>query len=191
MWDSVGEGNSKLWTNTERGVANLLDGIYGDFEKLWTDIPSGTRTMANEVVGIVSRLVNWLTNSINTVIDGINKVPLIDDIPRIPQPSSPPTFAQGGFPDQGQMFIAREAGPELVGNIGGRTAVANNDQIVESVSAGVYSAVREAMGGITGQGGGQSVNFNLYLDGRQITNTVEQVQKERGLSLMGGSLSFA
>ena len=49
-------------------------------------------------------------------------------------------FANGGFPEQGQMFIAREAGPELVGRIGNRTAVANNDQIVESITAGVEIA---------------------------------------------------
>ena len=55
-----------------------------------------------------------------------------------------PTFAQGGFPTQGQMFVAREAGPELVGTIGGRTAVANNDQIVEGITAGVeYANARQ------------------------------------------------
>ena len=53
-------------------------------------------------------------------------------------------YAEGGFPNQGQMFIAREAGPELVGNIGNRTAVANNDQIIEGIRQGVYSAVIEA-----------------------------------------------
>ena len=57
-----------------------------------------------------------------------------------------PGLAAGGFPSMGQMFIAREAGPELVGTIGGRNAVVNNNQIVESISAGVYKAVREAMG---------------------------------------------
>lgn len=57
-------------------------------------------------------------------------------------------YAAGGVPDQGQMFIAREAGPELVGTLGGATAVMNNDQIVSSVSAGVYKAVLAAMGGI-------------------------------------------
>ena len=51
-----------------------------------------------------------------------------------------PTFAFGGFPEHGEMFIAREQGPELVGRIGNRTAVANNDQIVEGVAAGVTSA---------------------------------------------------
>lgn len=49
-------------------------------------------------------------------------------------------FAEGGFPDAGQLFLAREAGPEMVGTIGGRTAVANNDQIVDGISKGVRDA---------------------------------------------------
>ena len=53
-------------------------------------------------------------------------------------------YAAGGFPTDGEMFIAREAGPELVGTIGNRTAVANNDQIVSAVSQGVYQAVMQA-----------------------------------------------
>jgi hypothetical protein len=62
-------------------------------------------------------------------------------------------YANGGFPTEGEMFIAREAGPELVGSIGGKTAVANNDQIVDSVSRGVYNAVVQAMG----QSGGSQI----------------------------------
>ena len=62
-------------------------------------------------------------------------------------------YATGGFPTDGEMFIAREAGPELVGTIGNRSAVVNNDQIVESVSKGVYQAVSSAMG----QSGGAQV----------------------------------
>ena len=53
------------------------------------------------------------------------------------------TYASGGFPDEGQMFIAREAGAELVGTIGRRTAVVNNEQIVESVAQGVADANAE------------------------------------------------
>lgn len=59
-------------------------------------------------------------------------------------------YAMGGFPADGEMFVAREAGPELVGTIGNRSAVVNNDQIVESVSKGVYQAVSSAMGGANG-----------------------------------------
>ena len=49
-------------------------------------------------------------------------------------------MAEGGFVDEGQLFIAREAGAEMVGAMGRRTAVANNDQIVEGISAGVSVA---------------------------------------------------
>ncbi len=59
-------------------------------------------------------------------------------------------YAMGGFPADGEIFIANEAGPELVGTIGNRSAVVNNDQIVESVSKGVYQAVSSAMGGSQG-----------------------------------------
>lgn len=52
-----------------------------------------------------------------------------------------PTYETGGFPDRGQIFIAREAGAEMVGSIGNRTAVANNDQIVLGIEQGVEGAV--------------------------------------------------
>mgnify|MGYP002795743003 CR=1 FL=1 len=77
-----------------------------------------------------------------------------------------PGLADGGFPSMGQMFIAREAGPELVGTIGSRSAVVNNDQIVESVSAGVYRAVKAAMG----QNGGGVIQ--LILDGTKVAEVV-------------------
>lgn len=60
-------------------------------------------------------------------------------------------YASGGTADEtGQLFVAREAGPELVGNLGGHTAVMNNDQIVASVSDGVARAVASVMTGISG-----------------------------------------
>ena len=68
------------------------------------------------------------------------------------------TAAVGGSFNQGQMFIAREAGPELVGTIGGNTAVMNNDQIVASVAAGVAQAVASVMGS-------NSNEVNVYLQG--------------------------
>lgn len=53
-------------------------------------------------------------------------------------------YATGGFPESGQLFLARENGtPELVGSMGGRTAVANNDQIVAGIANGVAQANSE------------------------------------------------
>ena len=99
---------------------------------------------------------------------------------KISYPKNFYTYANGGFPDMGEMFIAREAGPEMVGKIGNKTTVANNQQIVEAVSEGVYAAVIAAMR--QSENGGQA--FNIYLDGRQIAASVEKRQRERGATIM-------
>ena len=92
----------------------------------------------------------------------------------------------GGFVPTGQMFVAREAGPELVGSIGGRTAVANNDQIVDAVSIGVYQAVSAAMGG---NGGGEPARINVYLDGEKIYENQQKIARNRGYDLGMGAFS--
>lgn len=66
-----------------------------------------------------------------------------------------PGYATGGFPSTGQLFLANEAGPEMVGTIGGRTAVANNDQIVAGIAKGVYDAMVAA----SGNGGNTVIQF--------------------------------
>lgn len=78
-------------------------------------------------------------------------------------------YADGGFPNKGQMFIANEAGPELVGNIGGSSAVVNNSQIVESVSKGVASAVASVLG--TQRQASPQATY-LYLNGREFAQAV-------------------
>ena len=61
-------------------------------------------------------------------------------------------YASGGFPTVGQLFVAREAGPELVGTMGGRNAVANNGQII----AGIQAGVTNAMSTVLSQSGGSA-----------------------------------
>lgn len=53
-------------------------------------------------------------------------------------------YASGGFPESGEMFVAGEAGPEMVGRMGKRNAVANNNQIVDGIKAGVFEAMMDA-----------------------------------------------
>lgn len=72
-------------------------------------------------------------------------------------------YKHGGFPDEGELFIARESGPELVGQMGRRNAVANNDQIVEGISEGVAEA-------------NQSVVNAIYQMARDVINAIESNQ---------------
>ena len=113
--------------------------------------------IAAKALYLVVKLSGHSTNGVTSADFGININVNPPDIKRA---------ASGGFPSMGQMFIAREAGPELVGTIGSRSAVVNNDQIVESVSAGVYRAVKAAMG----QNGGGVIQ--LILDGTKVAEVV-------------------
>ena len=122
------------------GVKNKVGDKAQTIKDWWSDrkkeITDKTATLSlsvkDKVTSIVKNVCTKIVETLNKFITAINKLPGID-VKLI----DPPKFAQGGFPTQGQMFVAREAGPELVGTIGGRTAVANNDQIVEGISAGV------------------------------------------------------
>ncbi len=135
-------------------------------------------------LAIIDGLVNIIISGINWLIDQLNKIPFVN-IGHVPLLNlsgqfAQVAFAEGGFPMQGQMFIAREAGAELVGNIGGRTAVMNNDQIVESVSRGVYEAMIRAQQSDRG-----TVVVNL--DGRKISNNQRRVSRTMGLDFgLGG-----
>ena len=56
-------------------------------------------------------------------------------------------YANGGMVNQGQLFVAGEMGPELIGTMGGQTAVANQNQIIEGIKQGVMEAMAENQGG--------------------------------------------
>ena len=103
-------------------------------------------------------------------------------------------FASGGFPDSGELFMAREGGiPEMVGRIGSSPAVANNDQIVAGIAGGVAHAnqgVVSALYAIAEQiiRTVQSKDTNVYIDGDQMTRTVTKGQA-RESRMYGRSVS--
>jgi hypothetical protein len=91
-----------------------------------------------------------------------------------------PAAAGGGRFDRGQLFVAREDGPEIVAGIGGgRTAVMNNNQIVESVSNGVYRAVIDAISTMP-QNNGDVV---LMIGERELARAARRGEKASGFVL--------
>ena len=94
--------------------------------------------------------------------------------------------AAGGVFDAGSLIWAGERGAEVVANAGGgKTGVMNIQQMQDAVYEGVYAAVMAANRASQGDGG-QSIN--VYLDGKQITASVEKRQRERGASIMGNQV---
>ena len=108
----------------------------------------------------------WATLNIKPAIPGIGAVSTTQLL------HSLGFYATGGLPEMGEMFIARESGPELVGRIGRKNAVANNDQIISGVSNGVYNAVKSAMSGINTGGGSYEIHTTVTLDGKQVGKSV-------------------
>ena len=98
-------------------------------------LTSNTLTV-NAKLGNPSELTTQIKNAMKTSVrlsvnvnngEGVGKINMV-------------AYASGGYADVGQIFLAREDGPELVGTIGAQTAVANNDQIVEGIKGGVAQA---------------------------------------------------
>lgn len=103
------------------------------------------------------------------------------------------TYATGGFPKQGQLFIANEAGPELVGNMNGRTTVAPQNDIAEGFAKAITSTLAPVMYSAFKQAAmetAQTSGGDVYLDGMKITENVighvNQVSQSRGRSPLWG-----
>lgn len=124
------------------------------WEKMWSDVNATFKNESSELNRTVTETVSRIKSAFNfdwhlpslelphisvTYSDAPWALARFFGIYSIPH-LSVDWYANGGFPDAGQLFIANEAGPEMVGSIGGKTAVANNDQIVDGITYGVREA---------------------------------------------------
>ena len=155
---------TNVWSNIQSSASAAMDGISRSVRSMANEVSSSVRTMQS-ALNNVGKTATTVTTSVKTVTTSV------------------PAYASGGFPDEGELFLAREAGPELVGAIGNRAAVANNDQIIEGIRQGVAQAMRESQGGNTG-----SMEVRVYLDGKQITAAVEKRQRQMGATIYPGGV---
>lgn len=169
IWASVSDWFNRTVIEPVKNIFNnLKDAISGAFDAAWSAVLGGVGGAMNAVIGAVEGAINTVIRIVNAFLKGFNKiiqwaasvvgtswggVSLISEVsfPRI----NVGRYAQGGFPQSGELFMARENGiTEMVGSIGNRNAVANNDQIVSGIAAGVKQAVIEAMMAAGGFGQG-------------------------------------
>lgn len=190
VWSSVSTTVSNTWTtiktNASKFMSNLLDTFKTKFEKLKqtiTDAISRIKSAFNFDWHLPSLKLPHISVSYSDAPWALARFFGIYSIPHL----SVDWYANGGFPDAGQLFIANEAGPEMVGSIGGKTAVANNDQIVEAIAQGVFRAVTEAM---NGNSGNRKQEVVIYLDGKAMARRLypynQEVAREHGGSFITG-----
>lgn len=181
-WDQIIE---KL-----KSFQKMLHDALHDGKLNWMDFAAVAIQALLAPIDAIIQLINWISAAISWIASLIsawnNAAPAISaNQSRFGIYDTGTYAADGGFFNEGQMFIAREAGPEMVGTIGGRTAVANNDQIVAAIEGGVFRAMSSAM---SSNGGSSNHTTIIDINGREFFratyNDQKAVAKERGISLI-------
>lgn len=160
------------------GGASLAQSRDPDWNSIFTPIKNAWAAISNWWNTSVQPTIDNWKNKINNIFSGAKSVSVSGGggSGRSGSFRKVSLKANGGFVSSGELFAARESGPELVGTIGGRTAVANNDQIVEAVSAGVARAVASVMGNIADR------PQKIYLDGKEITSSQNRRNRMYGIA---------
>lgn len=165
LWNGFVEKAKKAWEGVKSVFSKVATFFSDTFKKAWQGIVKVFSIAGEIFVDIKDGIVSAFKFVVNGIIKGLNKVISIpfnginsalkwikgieivgikpfDGLKTINVPQIP-LLAEGGFPATGQMFIAREAGPEMVGTIGNKSAVVNNEQIIAGISEGVADANSE------------------------------------------------
>ena len=182
-WDSIKLGASKAWESLKKGFS--FDGKF--MSGIATGISSAFRVLVNAIIRGINNVMATPFHKINGFLNNIKDISILGARPfgnlwnynpiRVPYI---PQFASGGFPDDGQLFLAREAGAEMVGSMNGKTAVVNNDQIVESVSRGVSQAVSSVLGNQNNASGDLIFQIGITEFGRISRDALNAVGRQDG-----------
>ena len=154
-----------VWNNYGKNISDSLGASIDDVKNRWEALQKSMGSSVSVSSGGATSYVPSSTATLPTVTNynapGVKPNPTWHNLPT--KPSGMPTsawesylanwkkqnpqnyYAKGGFPSMGSMFIAGEAGAELVGNINGRTGVANTDQIEDAIYQASYDAMSKAL----------------------------------------------
>lgn len=164
---------ANFFSNLYNNVIQIARNIYNGFTNAISNIANWVnsriiqpvintfRNLFNTVTNIFSNIKNAISNALSNLNIRI-KLPhftwttqpasgwVASILRALSLPTSLPKlniswYASGGFPKTGELFAANEAGPEMIGKIGNRTTVANNDQITTAIAKATYEAVSKAL----------------------------------------------
>lgn len=178
------------------GIRGIFNKVKNAFTNAFENIYNGIKTPINAILNALETVANGAIDMIAKILNGINSLtgPARAAFEKVTDISiggitwnmdylQLPRLANGGMVESGQLFLAREAGPELVAQYGGNTGVMNNQQIVKAVSDGVYRAVTQAMAQQTQRD--MVVQSHIYLDRKELTSQVQQQTESNGVNIFG------
>lgn len=170
------------WDFFSEKIQYMLDGITTAFKSFVNTGLGVFEGFVNGVIRIINRVISWVNSAVGWL--GI-EIPFIAEV-------TIPKLADGGFVDEGQLFIAREAGAEMVGSIGRKTAVANNDQIVEGITAGVTVANDGVIAAIYALlNAVEDKDMSISIGDDVIGRSYDRYNRSRGVRVNNGAFSNA
>lgn len=156
LWDSIKNFvknafgiHSPSTVFTEFGE-NTIQGFWNGAKNVWNDMKAWWSNLELPSFKVKKPHIEWSAQDL-PASDWKYKILSALGIPTQIPKLNVKWYAGGGYPDKGELFVAREAGAEMVGAIGRKTTVANNQQIVDGIYKGVYQAMRDAGGNNGGQ----------------------------------------
>lgn len=156
----------------------MINGITDTFK----NDTSSKSAVEKWLESVSTTIRNWKLPTLKVGID-IDDSVLQAYTPKYPTVVTPQLRAEGGFVNTGEMFIARENGiPEMIGRIGNRTAVANNDQITEGIAVAVENAMMNVLAPIITSIGSSHdgvIDNRIYLDGGLLYEAMEKVKHKK------------
>ena len=188
--------------DSNSGVQKIFTDVKNTVVGVFTGIETAISNPLDGIKKLFVGMINTVIDGINWLIDGLSQAKIevpgaefirsklgwnvpdyIEFAPTIAK-LNPIQLANGGMNiSNGQLFIARESGAELVGQYGGKSAVMNNEQIVRAVTDGVYRAMTQALAQSNSGNQQTIIQPHIYLDRKELTAQVEQQQQSNGASL--------
>ena len=151
---------------------NVINGFLGGMQSIWGNVTTWFDGVLKNLIGGIRSICEWIQSALNgfSLLGGSGGGFLSG---LFGGGKGITAKASGGYVQSGDLFLAQERGPELVGRIGNRTAVANNDQITEGIKEAVYEAMISAM-----SGGSNGQPVVIMMDGKEIARTTTKYQNQ-------------
>lgn len=192
IWKVVsGWFSDNVITPVSNSFSEACKNIASYFENLWKNVKNGVVGAMNVVIQSVEKAVNGVISMLNTLHWEIP-----DWVPEFGGKSFGfhikhitleriPMYEVGGFPEDGLFFANHN---EMVGQFSnGRTAVANNEQIVAGIREGVKAAVTEALAPYLSEIADNTretaeKDASINVDGRELVNAINNRISRNGFS---------